>query len=131
MRIAARVGLICVGVLWLALVAAVGFDQTVDHAWKAILGATVLLFSICGVTYVVLASKRALGRPRSTALVVAAAAGFLLSTPVPLEWDDGCNRETGTTYAVTAPYILVARPADTKAAFGGTRTLKACFRPSG
>jgi hypothetical protein len=126
MRVAGRVALLCVGVIWLALTASVAFNETVSHAWKFILGAIALLVLVGSVMYVFLTGKRVLRRPRSGAVALAATAGLLSSAPVPVKWDDGCNDHLSTSYALAAPYILLARPNVTQLAFGGTQTLMAC-----
>jgi hypothetical protein len=125
-RIVARVVGGVVGVLWLVTTASLLFDETISSPPRALAGAVVLALVSAGCAFSVFARRRGARGLRSTALA-AATVGFILSAPVPLEWNDGCNDHIGTAYAVAAPYLLVARPADTRVVLGGSQTLMACL----
>jgi hypothetical protein len=108
-----------------ASIAMVGVDLTAGRAAQLVVGAQIIAVSV--VTAVL--SLAAFTRRRSLSMAVVAVAitvAAVAATPIPVAWDDGCNSHTGTTYAATAPYILVAQPEDTRLAFGGMMTLMAC-----
>jgi hypothetical protein len=97
----------------------------VTRAAKLVLVALLL----AGITIVVVLAltKGVLRRDVSGGLVaVAVTLGALIATPIPIEWSDSCNSHSGTTYAATAPYVLLARPEDSRLVLKGAQTLIAC-----
>lgn len=108
-----------------ASIAMVGVDLTAGRAAQLVFGAQIIAVSVATAVL----SLAALTRRRSLSMRVVAVAitvAAVAATPIPVAWDDGCNGHWGTTYAATAPYVLVTQPEDTRLAFGGMMTLMAC-----
>ena len=99
--------------LWLLLAAGVMSNETLSSPIRVIAGSIALALVVVGCACVSLGHRRLLNWQRPAAIVVTVSLGLLLSAPVPIEWRDGCNYHLGTTYVVTAPYVLIERPAET------------------
>jgi hypothetical protein len=113
--------------LWTFLIASLVSDAGVRYVAHPVIGSVVLAAVLFFLIYVALRAAR---RRTPATLAVAVLASLAFSAPIPLKWDDDCNRHSGWTYGITVPYVLSKRPVDSRVVFDGYQTLMRCLPPT-